>query len=54
MENKAVNIPCDASSFLNHIQLKFRSKAGIAASGIYPFTSLPNPSIAFAVMHKCL
>lgn len=54
MENKAVNICCDASSFLNHIQLKLRSKAGIAASGIYPFTPLPNPSIAFAVMHKCL
>lgn len=54
IENKAVNIPCDASNFLNHIQLKLRSKAGTAASGIYPFIPLPSPSIAFAVMHKCL
>lgn len=54
MENNAVNIPCDASTFLNHIQLKLILKAGIAASGIYPLTPLPNPPIAFAVMHKCL
>lgn len=39
VENKRrVLISCDASSFLNHNQLKLRSKAGITASGIYPLT----------------
>lgn len=41
-------MPCDVHSFLNHIQLQLRSKAGIAASGIYPSIllcpPLPSPS----------
>lgn len=43
IENKSINIPCDASSFLNHIQLKLRSKVGITASGIYPLTLSSHP-----------